>query len=138
MAMLDFQWAHSTATTLPGHPQAPWQPATAGLANAPRFVDQRCGARAASVGPRAGRAVGVTIDGCRHTHTRIYNYMCIYIYILYHIYVYIYMCIYIYIISYICIYIYIILYINIYIYVHMYTYTHGMCILIAKLLNWIS
>ena len=69
MAMLDFQWAHSTATTLPGHPQAPWQPATAGPANAPRFVDQRCGARAASVGPRAGRAVGVTIDGCRHTHT---------------------------------------------------------------------
>ena len=150
MAMLDFQWAHSTATTLPGHPQAPWQPATAGLANAPRFVDQRCGARAASVGPRAGRALGVTIDGCRHTHTRIYNYMCIYIYILYHIYVYIciYICVYIYYIIYmyiyiyIYVYIYILLFINIYIYiyiyVHMYTYTHGMCILIAKLLNWIS
>ena len=118
MAMLDFQWAHSTATTLPGHPQAPWQPATAGPANAPRFVDQRCGARAASVGPRAGRALGVTIDGCRHTHTRINNYMCIYIYIISYICIYIYM----------CIYIYIILYINIYIYMYTCTHTHTGCV----------
>ena len=90
MAMLDFEWARSTATTLPGHPQAPWQPATAGPANAPRFVDQRCGARAASAGPRAGRALDVTIDGYRHTHTHGYITICIYI------------------LSFICIYIYII------------------------------
>ena len=96
MAMLDFQWAHSTATPLPGHPQAPWQPATAGPANAPRFVDQRGGARArAASAPRAGRALDVTIDGYRHTyrhtHTHVINrnYMYIWYYMMLYVYIYI-------------------------------------------------